>query len=450
MFALALPCAALALGLSSRAPVETEAMAAVPLAMDAVPPPIEPPAARYSTPLYALAPEAHQPVIDLDQPLPPTPPDLVSVPPRDLQPLWRELVVAEGDSLSALFERHGLGAEHWLPLSRLDGDGKRLRRLHPGDRLHLRLDEQGVIAELKVRIDDTRTLQLQREGRRYAQNTIRDRLEHRERNAIGSINSSLFLAGRDAGLSDRLIMELAGIFAWDIDFALDIRSGDRFTVLYEDLYREGERLREGDIQAAEFVVRGKTYRAVRYVDEQGRAGYYAPDGRPMKKTFIRTPVEFTRISSRFSLGRKHPILNRIRAHKGVDYAAPRGTPIKAAGAGKVVHAGRKGGYGNTVIIQHGGKYTTLYAHLKSFSRGIRNGASVSQGQTIGYVGSTGLATGPHLHYEFRVHGKHVDPLSVKLPAADPIAASRLPAFRNSTAPLLARLEALSGTVVATR
>ena len=205
-------------------------------------------------------------------------------------------------------------------------------------------------------------------------------------------------------------MELAGIFGWDIYFALNIRRGDHFTVVYDQLYLDGKKIGNGDILAAEFVNQGQVYRAVRYEKPNGTADYYTPDGNSMRKEFLRTPVAFTRISSRFSLGRYHPILNRIRAHKGVDYAAPTGTPIKATGDGRVAFRGRKGGYGNVVILDHGRGYSTLYGHMSRFARGERVGTRVHQGQVIGYVGSTGMATGPHLHFEVRADGVTTDPV----------------------------------------
>ena len=245
-------------------------------------------------------------------------------------------------------------------------------------------------------------------------------------------------------------MELANIFGYDIDFAREIRKGDHFELVYEEKQVDGEKVGTGEILAARFTNRGKEYQAVRYTNKQGITSYYLPNGQSMRKAFIRTPVDFARISSRFSMGRKHPILNKIRAHKGVDYAAPRGTPIKAAGAGKVILAGRKGGYGNTVIIQHGGTYRTLYAHMNGFARGVRNGVAVKQGQVIGYIGTTGLSTGPHLHYEFLVNGVHRDPLSIKLPMADPIAANEKQRFLQQTQPLFAQLESGKKTLLAKR
>jgi murein DD-endopeptidase MepM/ murein hydrolase activator NlpD len=239
-------------------------------------------------------------------------------------------------------------------------------------------------------------------------------------------------------------MELAGIFGWDIDFALDIRKGDSFKVLYEEIYRNGEKIKDGDILAAEFINDGEVYRAVRYTNPKtDRTEYYTPEGKSMRKEFLRTPVNFTRISSRFTTARYHPVLHKFRSHKGVDYAAKRGTPIRAAGDGKVIFKGTKGGYGRVVILQHGSKYTTLYAHLNSYDKSISVGKKVKQGQTIAYVGSSGLATGPHLHYEFRVDGVHRNPLTVRLPSSEPVPQSHLASFEQTTAPVLAQLDLLS-------
>lgn len=238
-------------------------------------------------------------------------------------------------------------------------------------------------------------------------------------------------------------MEMASVFGYDVDFALDIRRGDRFVVVYDRLYKDGKKLRDGDILAAEFVNQDRELRAVRFTDADGNTAYYTPEGDSMRKAFIRTPLDVFRISSHFNPGRFHPVLNRIRSHKGTDYAAPTGTPIKATGEGRVVFAGVKGGYGNCVVLRHGSTYQTLYGHMSKIRSGIRTGASVKQGQIIGYVGSTGLATGPHLHYEFLVNGTHRNPVTVALPRANPVARADLPKFKNVSAPLMAQIETLS-------
>ena len=212
------------------------------------------------------------------------------------------------------------------------------------------------------------------------------------------------------------------MFAWDIDFVLDIREGDRFTAVYEQIYQDGKYLRDGEVLAAEFINAGRVYRAVRFVSDSGRAGYYTPDGAPMRKAFLRAPVEFTRVSSGFNPHRLHPILNLIRGHMGTDYAAPTGTPVHAAGDGRVSFAGQRGGYGNALILAHSNSVSTLYGHMSRFARQVRVGTRVQQGEVIGYVGMTGLATGPHLHYEYLVNGVHKNPQTVQLAGAEPLRA----------------------------
>jgi murein DD-endopeptidase MepM/ murein hydrolase activator NlpD len=309
--------------------------------------------------------------------------------------------------------------------------------------------EEGLL-ELVYEIDALNHLHALREDDSYQSRLIERAPERRTVRAAGSIEDNLFLAAKRADLPQNVTMELAGIFGWDVDFALDIREGDRFALLYEELYLDGERIGTGEILAAEFVNRDKVHQAVRYTDATGRTDYYDPKGRSMRKDFLRTPVDFSRISSRFSTGRKHPILNKIRAHKGVDYAAPNGTPVKATGSGKIVLRGKKGGYGNTVIIQHGSEYSTLYAHLSRYASGLKTGSRVQQGQVIGYVGSSGLATGPHLHYEFHVNGIHRNPLTVKLPEAAPLPKQFREQFKLESQNLLAELELAKAQAVALR
>ncbi len=359
---------------------------------------------------------------------------------------WQVETVRSGDSLARIFSRLRISPQQLDRLMRTGEDTAILKRILPGQTLRFDVQD-GELQQLVVEIDRLNTLHIQRKGESFSTHTTTRELETRVTNASGEISSSLFLAGMDAGLSDNLIMELAGIFGWDVDFALDIRAGDRFTLLYEEKYLDGEKLRDGNILAAEFTNRSKTYRALRYTDASGRSDYYTPDGKSMRKAFIRTPVDFTRISSRFGK-RTHPTLKKRKDHHGVDYAAPRGTPIKAAGDGKILHLGRKGGYGKTIIIQHGGKYSTLYAHMSNYNRKLRRGARVKQGQTIGYVGTTGRSTGPHLHYEFRINGVHRNPLTVKLPTAAPIQAKYRDDFLAKTRVLVSQLDMLTATTVA--
>jgi murein DD-endopeptidase MepM/ murein hydrolase activator NlpD len=361
---------------------------------------------------------------------------------------WQEVTVKSGDSLAAIFKRLDISPQELHNLLELGGATQNLRKIYPGQVLRVVTGPDQQLLRLSYPIDQLNTLEVSRNEAGFDVSTVTVTPEFRTKTASGTIDSSLFLAGNKAGLSDSLTMELAGMFGWDIDFVLDIREGDRFTVLYEEMYVEGENIGNGTILAAEFVNQGNRYQAVRYTDAGGKTDYYSLDGKSMRKAFLRTPVEFSRISSGFSLGRKHPILNKIRAHKGVDYAAATGTPIKATGDGKIVHRGTKGGYGNTVIIQHGTKYSTLYAHMSKFRGGLGVGSRVKQGQVIGYIGSSGLATGPHLHYEFQVDGVHRDPLRVKLPGAEPLQAKYLEDFNNKAEILLAKLDMVRDIQVA--
>jgi murein DD-endopeptidase MepM/ murein hydrolase activator NlpD len=358
------------------------------------------------------------------------------------------VTVRPGDSLYLIFARLGIPPTELANLMGSADEAQRLRRLIPGQSLMVGLDSGNRLSSLRVVLDETRALEIHRRADSFESRIHEVPLESRVTSATAVIENSLFLAGQREGLSDRVIMELVEIFGWDVDFALDVRAGDRFTVVFEELYKDGHKVRDGHILASEFVNRGRSVRAIRYVDDNGRAEYFSPEGLSMRKAFLRTPVNFSRISSRFTRGRMHPVLQRMRAHRGVDYAAPRGTPVKAAGDGRVVFAGRKGGYGKTVILKHGATYTTLYGHLSRLHRRARIGRRVEQGEIIGYVGSTGLATGPHLHYEFQVRGIHQDPLRVKLPKALPIDARYRDDFLRKSAPLVGQLDVLANTSVA--
>ncbi len=356
--------------------------------------------------------------------------------------------IKSGDSLSSIFKKHSLSANLLHRIVHSSETAKQLTDIRPGETLLLELDQDDNLQRLQLVHNKIRSLEITPNQDSFSALELNRDVEIRSAHTSGTIQSSLYVAAKEAGLSENLIMELANIFGWDIDFALEIRAGDRFTVIYQEDYLDGEKLRDGPILAAEFVNRGRSYQALRYEDETGRADYFTPEGRSMRKAFLRAPVDFRRISSRFTQERWHPVLGKKRPHMGVDYAAKVGTPIKAAGDGKIIHRGTKGGYGRTVIIQHGQRYTTLYAHLSRYNKKAKNGSRVKQGDTVGYVGKSGLATGPHLHYEFRVNGVHRNPLTVKLPAAEPIAKRYLEDFKLKTQPLLARLETISKTMVA--
>lgn len=354
---------------------------------------------------------------------------------------WVDTRVVSGDNMSLIFNRLGLSARELYLIIESGGDAEKLTRLMPGQTIRVHKDE-GRVLELTQSLDALKTLHIQRQGEHFVSRVLESVPDIQVRAVTGTIDDSLFLSGQRAGLSDAVIMNLTSIFAWDVDFVLDIREGDTFSVVFNEYWVDGKKIKDGEIVAAEFINQGRTLRAIRF-ELDGRSSYYSDTGRNMRKAFLRTPVNFTRISSRFNLKRKHPVLNRIRAHKGVDYAAPHGTPIRATGDGKIVFAGTKGGYGKTVQLRHGSQYSTLYAHMSRFARGIRSGATVSQGQTIGYVGQSGLATGPHLHYEFHVNGSHQDPLKVNLPSAASIPPQYSAEFAAVAQPLIAQLDSLA-------
>ncbi|AOS40861.1 peptidoglycan DD-metalloendopeptidase family protein [Pseudomonas brassicacearum] len=363
-------------------------------------------------------------------------------------PDHREVIVAKGDTLSTLFEKVGLPSTSVHEILASDKQAKQFTQLQRGQKLEFELNPDGQLTNLHTKLSDLESITLTKNDKGYVFNRVTAKPTVRSAYVHGVINSSLSQSAARAGLSHSLTMDMASVFGYDIDFAQDIRQGDEFDIIYEQKVVNGKSVGNGPILSARFTNRGKTYTAVRYTNKQGNSSYYTADGNSMRKAFIRTPVDFARISSKFSAGRKHPILNKIRAHKGVDYAAPRGTPIKAAGDGKVLLAGRRGGYGNTVIIQHGNTYRTLYGHMQGFAKGVKTGGTVKQGQVIGYIGTTGLSTGPHLHYEFQVNGVHVDPLGQKLPMADPIAKAERARFLAQSQPLMARMDQEKATMLA--
>ena len=351
--------------------------------------------------------------------------------------------VKSGDTLSGIADRHHITPSELHKIMNAGEEAKRLTRIKPGDKIHFGFASDDSIQQITTRIDEETRLIIERSDDGFVSHTISEPLERRIQYASGTIKYSLFADADSVGVSQPMIMQMAGLFGWDIDFSLDVRSGDQFSVVYESLYRDGEHVRDGNILAAEYVNRGEPYRAVRYTDPEGRSDYYSPDGKTLRKAFLRSPVDFARVSSGFSLKRKHPILHTIRAHKGVDYAAKTGTPIRSTGDGKIIHRGRKGGYGRTIIIKHGTRYSTLYAHMSSYAKKLRTGSKVTQGQVIGYIGSSGMATGPHLHYEFRADGVHRNPLRFKFPGVAPVAKKYRVDFATQSKPLFAQLDLLS-------
>ncbi len=349
-----------------------------------------------------------------------------------------EVVVGRNDTLDAIFRRMSLNKADLAAIRSLPGIRQSLDFLKPGDAIKL-THTDGDIKELTRKVSETQTLDVVRQDSGFEAKMINNPVEVRVRRASATIDSSLFQAAGAADISDMVALKLANVFAWDIDFVLDIREGDRFTAVYEQVYQDGKYLRDGEVLAAEFVNNGKMYRAVRFVSDSGSVGYYSPNGLAMRKAFLRAPVEFTRVSSAFNPHRHHPILNLIRGHMGTDYAAPTGTPVHAAGDGHVSFAGRRGGYGNAIVLAHGANISTLYGHMSRFARNVHAGTRVQQGDVIGYVGMTGLATGPPLHYEYLIGGVHRNPQTVQLPGAEPLRAQELQRFRAAAAPLIASL-----------
>ena len=428
------------------ASVDTEAFAdstAIPadpdpatIAIDTVTEPEAEPADAVSSIIELAAEETEEPAIDSFHP------------PLELPPEYQvlELTIRRGDTLDRLFRRNDLNLGDLAAVVSLDEAGPHLKKLIPGDEIVIEHDE-GRLMSLYRDLDLTNAMEIVRDEDEFRVEMVERPLDIQRKTAYGRIETNLFESAAGAGIGDKTVMNLAGIFAWDVDFVLDIRSGDDYYVLYEQLYQDGQYLGDGEIIAAEFNNNGRTIQAIRYVNEEGRADYFTPDGQSVRKAFLRAPVDF-RVSSSFNPNRRHPVLKTVRPHRGTDYAAPHGTPIKATGDGKVIFRGVKSGYGNVVILQHGGNITTLYAHMSRFHPQVRNGTRVRQGQTIGYVGKTGLVTGVHLHYEYRLNGVHRNSRTVKLPQADPIPDASRANFLASVEPILDELLKNKNTGVA--
>ena len=360
-----------------------------------------------------------------------------------------DVVVNRNDTMDRLFRRLELNLGDLATLRNLPELRSQVDRLKPGELLRF-THRDGELVGLERKLSDSETLKVTRDASGFITDVLENPLEVRTRTASATIQNSLFQAAADAQLSDRVAFDLAEIFQYDIDFVLDIQQGDRFTVIYEEVLQDGVPLRIGNILAAKFVNDGREFRAVRYVDEAGHGQYFSPEGKSLRKAFIRAPVQFSRVSSRFNPSRRHPVLNRIRAHKGVDYAAPVGTPVRAAGEGRVRFAGKQGGYGNVIELEHGSGVVTVYGHLSRFASKLHRGQHVDLAQVIGFVGQTGLATGPHLHYEYRIRGVHKNPQTVPLPDAEPIPDSERDSFFVATASLVNSLDLPAGPAIVAR
>jgi len=360
---------------------------------------------------------------------------------------WREERFVRGDTFTSFLARLGINAKDASTLVRRNGGAQFFRSIGPGMSAQAETNADGDLYLLRLFTTQDRVVGLKRQGDEFVEFEEQIPLTRSVHMATGAISSSLFASTDAAGLPDSIATQVAEIFSGEVDFHRDLRRGDRFAVVYEMYYHGGQPIRSGRVLAAEFVNNGRVYRATWYEDSTGRGSYYTPEGKSLRKAFLRSPLEFSRVTSAFSM-RFHPILKQWRQHKGVDYAAPAGTRIRATADGVVEFVGQKNGYGNTVILRHPNGITTLYAHMKGFASGIRRGARVEQGQTIGYVGATGWATGPHLHYEFHVNGVHRNPLKVTMPSSNPIPASEMRAFQEQVRPYLAHLDFLRDVRVA--
>ncbi|HCB09429.1 MAG TPA: peptidase M23, partial [Alteromonas sp.] len=353
---------------------------------------------------------------------------------QDDEPQWQTYTVKSGDTLAKIFKRAGLSPKDTYAVSHAGEQAKTLVTLLPGDKLDLNvIDNQFAGLRYALSPTDTLYIEPQEDSDELLSHIDSKPVEVRHNFAQGEITSSFWNAGVAAGLTDNQIMHLAGIFGWDIDFAMEIRGGDTFNVVYEERYIDGEFVGYGDIVAAEFVNQGEKFAAIQHAD----GNYYTPEGRSMRKSFLRAPINFKYVSSNFSKARFHPVQKRWKAHRGTDYVAAVGTPVMAAGDGKVIEASYNKYNGNYVFIQHGEKYTTKYLHFKK--KAVKKGDIVKQGQTIGYLGSTGLASGPHVHYEFLVDGVHRNPRTVDLPKALPIDPKQRDAFMQIAEQRLAQL-----------
>jgi murein DD-endopeptidase MepM/ murein hydrolase activator NlpD len=357
---------------------------------------------------------------------------------------FQESVFSRGDTPATLLGRLGAGEQEVGALMRSPRAMRPFRLLAAGTVVEAKVDEVGRLRSMWYLTDRDTILSVDRVGEGFQTFEQQVELTPAIEMKSGEIKTSLFAATDAAGIPDSVALQLADIFGGDIDFHRDLRDGDRFNVVYETVYLDGNQIRSARVLAAEFLSRGRIFRAVWFQDPWGSGGYYTPEGESLRKVFLRSPLEFSRVTSGFGI-RRHPILQQWRAHQGVDYGAPAGTKVRATGDGVVVFAGQRSGYGNLIVLRHHGGYSTYYAHLRDFARGLRIGTRVSQGETIGHVGQTGWATGPHLHYEFRVHDQNRNPLTMAFQRAQPILPIELPAFKRTAVPLIARLDLLKNS-----
>lgn len=363
--------------------------------------------------------------------------------------LWRQEKIKRGDTISAILARLDVNARDKADFLRAASKSKGMRQLIPGKTIYAQTTVEGELLMMRYIFGKEELFLMEKVDNAFQMSEQQAEFDTQIRMRTGFVNSSLFAATDKAGVPNKVAAQITEIFASDIDFYRDLRKGDYFTVVYETMHDEGgEQTNSGRVLAAEYVNNGKSHQAVYYQASDGEGGYYTPEGKSLRKQFLRAPLSFSRISSGFTNARFHPVLKKWRAHKGIDYAAPTGTPVMATASGTVSFAGTQRGYGKIIILAHSKKYDTAYGHLSGFAKGLRNGKRVNQGDIIGYVGATGMATGPHLHYELRVDGVQRDPAKVVLPTAPPIAEKGMAAFKQETESLVARLDILRNTNLA--
>jgi len=360
----------------------------------------------------------------------------------------RESLIQSGDTLASALSRLKIDDLEIQRLLSADAVRQMASGIRAGKRIQATTTQDGQLLSIRFERSDAPALTVRRQGDGYVAEETSDLLETRVVMRSVRILTSLYGATDSAGIPDRIADQMAETFSTSLDFREDLRRGDTFSVIYTVNYRNGEPIAAGKLLAAEFVNAGKSYRAVLFRDPFGREDYYTPEGESLKKGFLRSPLEFSRVTSSFSNSRKHPVFGFHRAHTGVDFGAPTGTRVKATGDATVVFAGRKGGYGNLVILRHSNGYETYYAHLSAFASGIRSGRSVGRGEVIAYVGSTGASTGPHLHYEVRIAGRPQNPMTIKLPGSPPLATAQRARFLQETASWSDKLALLRGTNLA--
>jgi len=360
----------------------------------------------------------------------------------------RESVIQSGDTLASALSRLKIDDLEIQRLLTADAVRQMASSIRAGKRIQVTAAQDGQLLSIQFERSNAPALTVRRQGDGYVAEEASELLETRVVMRSGRILTSLYGATDSAGIPDKIADQMAETFSTSLDFREDMRRGDTFSVIYTVNYRNGEPIAAGKLLAAEFVNAGKPYRAVLFRDPFGREDYYTPEGESLKKGFLRSPLEFSRVTSSFSNSRKHPVFGFHRAHTGVDFGAPTGTRVKATGDATVTFAGRKGGYGNLVILRHSNGYETYYAHLSAFASGIRTGRSVGQGQVIAYVGSTGASTGPHLHYEVRIAGRPQNPMTIKLPGSPPLAVAQRERFLQETAGWSDKLALLRGTNLA--